>query len=114
MPQALAGLRTLPPVSVPSAKGKNPPPSPAPEPEEEPPGWWSRFHGLRAGGQGRSKLGPPMANSWVDNLPITIAPAARSRATPAASAAAGVAGITLEWQVVGKPATSMMSLIPTG
>src|SRR2546430_4655186 len=28
-----------------------------------------RSHGLRAGGQGRSKLGPPNANSQVASLP---------------------------------------------
>ena len=43
----------------------------APEPEEEPPGSRARFHGLRAGGQGRSKLAPPMANSQVESLPRT-------------------------------------------
>jgi hypothetical protein len=36
-----------------------------PEPDEEPPVTCSGFHGLRAGGKGRSKLGPPMANSCV-------------------------------------------------
>ena len=38
MPQTLAGLRTEPPVSVPSANGNMPEARPAPEPEEEPPG----------------------------------------------------------------------------
>ena len=37
MPQAEAGLRTDPPVSVPSAIGKKPAATPAPDPEEEPP-----------------------------------------------------------------------------
>ena len=114
IPLALAGLRTDPPVSVPSASGKKPAASPAPEPEEEPPGWWSVFHGLRAGGNGRSKLGPPMANSWVDSLPITMAPAWRSLPTTTASAAAILSTRIFEWLVVGRPATSMMSLIPTG
>src|SRR6185437_4891743 len=114
MPQALAGLRTLPPVSLPSASGKRPAAMPDPEPEEEPPWWWFGFHGLRAGGHGRSKLGPPIANSWVDNLPRTIAPAPRNFATHTASAAAMLSTRILEWQVVGRPATSMMSLMPTG
>src|SRR5580704_1620709 len=114
MPQALAGLRTLPPVSLPSAIGNNPAANPAPDPEDEPPGWWSGFHGLRAGGHGRSKLGPPIANSWVDSLPSTIAPAPRRRSTHTASAVAMLSINTFEWQVVGRPATSMMSLIPTG
>jgi hypothetical protein len=38
MPQALAGLRTLPPVSLPSASGKRPAEMPDPEPDDEPPG----------------------------------------------------------------------------
>ncbi len=38
MPQQLAGLRTLPPVSEPSAIGKSPAATPDPEPEDEPPG----------------------------------------------------------------------------
>src|SRR5215469_10761425 len=114
MPQALAGLRTLPPVSLPSAIGNNPAANPEPEPEDEPPGWWSVFQGLRAGGHGRSKLGPPIANSCVASLPSTIAPAPRRRDTHTASAAATLSISTFEWHVVGRPATSMMSLMPTG
>ena len=38
---------------------------------DEPPGCRSRFQGLRAGGQGRSKEGPPSANSWVPSLPVS-------------------------------------------
>jgi hypothetical protein len=38
MPHALAGLRTLPPVSLPNAIGNRPAATPAPEPEDEPPG----------------------------------------------------------------------------
>ena len=37
-PQQLAGLRTEPPVSVPSASGNIPDAMPAPDPEEDPPG----------------------------------------------------------------------------
>ena len=37
------------------------------------------FHGLRAGGQGRSNDAPPMANSQVASLPRMTAPAAFSR-----------------------------------
>src|SRR5436853_387302 len=47
MPQQVAGLRTEPPVSVPSAAGAMPAASAAPEPLDEPAGWCSRFHGLR-------------------------------------------------------------------
>src|SRR5271167_309812 len=74
MPHSEAGLRIEPPVSVPIAAGKKPAASPAPLPLDEPPGKCSRFHGLRAGGQGRSNDGPPTANSWVDNLPSSTPP----------------------------------------
>jgi hypothetical protein len=55
-----------------------------------------------------------MANSCVDSLPNTMAPAPRSRATHTASAVAILSIKILEWHVVGRPATSMMSLMPTG
>ena len=114
MPQALAGLRTDPPVSVPNAPGNSPAHTPAPEPDDDPPGWCSGFHGLRAGGNGRSKLGPPMANSCVDSLPTMMAPAWRSWAITAASCFATLSSRIFEWQVVGRPATSMMSFTPMG
>ncbi len=55
-----------------------------------------------------------MANSCVDSLPRMIAPAWRSLAITAASALATLSTRIFEWQVVGRPATSMMSLMPTG
>ena len=42
-----AGMRTDPPMSVPSASGTQPDATAAPEPPEEPPGERSVFHGLR-------------------------------------------------------------------
>ena len=84
MPHIEAGLRIEPPVSVPSAAGKKPAARPAPLPLDEPPQKWSRFHGLRAGGQGKSKDGPPIANSWVESLPSKTPPAASSRSVTAA------------------------------
>jgi hypothetical protein len=45
-------------------RGRTRPPATAEaEPEEEPPVIWAIFHGLRAGGSGRPKSGPTMANS---------------------------------------------------
>src|SRR5258708_6695728 len=87
MPQSPAGPRIEPPVSEPRLAGTRPAASAAPEPEEEPPVKWAVFQGLRAGGQGRSKDGPPWANSWVASLPVSTAPDARSRATAVASRA---------------------------
>jgi hypothetical protein len=45
---------------------------------------------------------------------MMIAPAWRSLAITAASAVATLSSRMREWQVVGSPATSMMSLTPTG
>src|ERR1041384_847047 len=42
-----------------------------------------------------------MANSCVDSLPMTMAPAPRSFCTQTASAVAMLSCRTLEWQVVG-------------
>src|SRR3546814_18405273 len=84
MPQAVAGLRTDPPVSVPMDTGTNPAATATPDPLEEPPGWWVRFHGLRAGGHGKSNEGPPVANSCKAVLPLIMAPAWRSFFTPVA------------------------------
>ena len=57
-PQSDAGPRIDPPVSEPSATGTRPAATAAPEPVEEPPVKCARFHGLRAGGHGRSNDGP--------------------------------------------------------
>jgi hypothetical protein len=48
MPQALTGCRMLPRVSVPIANGSNPAATVVLEPDDDPPGWCSMFHGLRA------------------------------------------------------------------
>ena len=109
MPQQVAGLRTEPPVSVPSAAGAMPAASAAPEPLDEPPGCRSRFHGLRAGGQGRSNAGPPVANSCSATLPSSTAPASRSFFTTKASDVARWSLRILEWQVVAMPSMSKMS-----
>ncbi len=85
MPQSDAGARIDPPVSVPNAAGTMPAATAAPEPLNEPPVKCSRCHGLRAGGQGRSNAGPPIANSCVESLPSRTAPAAPSFLTAVAS-----------------------------
>src|SRR5215831_8129268 len=77
-PQCDDGPRMEPPVSEPSANGTRPAATAALEPLDEPPVKCSRFQGFRAGGHGRSKDGPPCANSWVASLPRSTAPAPRS------------------------------------
>ncbi len=114
IPQDEAGLRTLPPVSVPIAMGSIPAATAAPDPDEEPPGWWLGFQGFRAGGHGKSNAGPPSANSWVESLPIRIAPAAFSLAATVASLCGILSASIFEWQVVLRPAVSTISLRPNG
>ena len=75
MPHSAAGPRIEPPVSEPVPPRISPAATAAPVPDEEPAVKCSRFHGLRAGGQGRSKEGPPKANSCVDSLPSMTVPA---------------------------------------
>src|SRR5919112_266534 len=104
MPQNDAGPRIEPPVSEPSAAGTSPAASAAPDPLEEPPVKCSRFQGLRAGGHGRSKHGPPVANSCVESLPMKTPPAARSFCVTAASADATLSFRIFECAVVGRPA----------
>src|SRR5947207_11441229 len=106
MPHRAAGPRIEPPVSEPSAPGTNPAATAAPAPLDEPPVKWSRFHGLRAGGQGRSKDGPPCANSWVASLPSSTAPAWYSFETVVASSVGTRFSQIFEWLVVRIPAVA--------
>src|SRR4051812_49773311 len=104
MPHQAAGPRIDPPVSVPIAPMHNPAATAAPEPEEEPEGSRSRSQGLRAGGQGRSKEVPPIANSQVESLPVKTAPASRRDLTVNASSAGTWSLNKAEWPVVATPA----------
>src|SRR5207244_3657091 len=70
IPHRLAGLRIEPPVSEPSAAGTNPAATAAPGPLLDPPVRQSRFQGLRGGGHGDCRDGPPCANSCVMSLPM--------------------------------------------
>src|SRR5262249_57249656 len=91
---------------------RRPPPTPppaataAPVPLDEPPVKRLRSQGLRGGGHGRSKDGPPSANSCVASLPTMTAPASRSFATATASACGTWSCMTLECPVVATPAVS--------
>src|SRR5207248_10573706 len=78
-PEADAGMRIEPPISVPVASVVKPAASAAPEPPDEPPGPKSRFHGLRVTPQMREWQTPDRQNSGVVVRPWTMAPAASSR-----------------------------------
>ena len=73
-------MRMDPPVSEPMAAAQRPAATAAPEPPLDPDGTRSSAHGLRTGG-----VTLPHANSCVRVLPISTAPARRSRATAAES-----------------------------
>jgi len=104
MPQSAAGPRMEPPVSEPVPPRMRPAATAAPVPEEDPEVKWLGSHGLRAGGQGRSKLGPPKANSWVASLPSMTVPASARSLTVVASASGTQFCSSLECAVVAMPA----------
>src|ERR1700728_938226 len=100
MPHSAAGPRIEPPVSEPVLPKMKPAATAAPVPDEEPAVKCSGFHALRAGGQGRSSDGPPMANSCVDNLPISKVPASPHFCTAVASPPGTLCSSNLECPVV--------------
>src|ERR1700691_1930071 len=87
MPHQAAGPRIDPPVSLPIAPMHKPAATATAGPDDDPDGSSDVFHGLRAGGQGRSNDDPPMANSQVASLLVMTAPAWRNRVTVKASSA---------------------------
>src|SRR5215470_17774260 len=114
MPHSPAGPRIEPPVSEPRLAGTNPAATAAPDPDDEPPVKCAVFHGLRAGGHGKSNDGPPSANSCVDVLPISTVPASASFTAQVASLSGTLSRRILEWQVVVIPLVSTMSFNPIG
>ena len=114
MPQAAAGSRTEPPVSVPKAAIAAPAATAAPAPVLVDPVKHSVFHGLRAGGKGRScEAAPtPVPNSNVFSLPSRIAPADSSLLWTCASSAGTLSIRTREAAVVRTPRVRKMSLSP--
>ncbi len=107
-PQYAAGRRIEPPVWVPIAAGTCRAATAAADPDDDPPGVCAADHGLRVG------AGSLKANCVVWVFPTMTAPAARSRATAGASAPGVRCANDGAPARVGSPATSMMSLIPTG
>ncbi len=88
-PQNDAGLRSEPPVSVPSAASTIPAATATAEPPLEPPGMRSRSHGLRQAPHAWFCVVAPKLSCSRLAFATTTAPAARSRRTAVASAAAG-------------------------
>ena len=73
-----------------------------------------RSHGLRVAPKTELTVLGPNANSGVLVLPITMAPAARSRSTTSASASGTWSSKSFEPCVVRSPRVGVTSLMPTG
>ena len=88
MPQACAGLRNEPPMSLPRPMGLMPDARAAPSPPLDPPGVRSASHGLRVRPYRLESvwMRRPMSGMFV--RPIGMAPAAFMRATTGASSVA--------------------------
>ncbi len=108
IPQYDAGRIVDPPVWLPSATGTCPAATAAADPLEEPPGVRPRSRGLAVG------PGAKYANSVVTVLPTTTAPSDVSSATSGAVVSTRSGEVIGDPQRVGRPATSMMSLTPSG
>ena len=79
--QKLAGLRSEPPRSVPSASGSMPHASATAAPPLLPPHVFVRSYGLRVAPNSALNVCEPAPNSGVFVLPMMMAPARRSRST---------------------------------
>ena len=114
MPHSAAGPRIEPPVSVPMPPRISPAATPAPVPLLDPAVKWSVFHGLRAGGQADRTTGR--------HRRIHASPSCRSARCRRRRAfrrrrhrLSGMLSCRIfEWQVVGMPVVSTMSLSPIG
>ena len=83
--QQALGMRQDPPPSLPTERGEIPAAVAAAAPPLEPPELYSRFQGFRVAPKIRFSVTGRRPNSEVFVLPITIAPASRSRETTTAS-----------------------------
>ena len=109
-------MRTEPPVSVPIAHGTRRAATETPEPLLEPPGarCTSASHGLRGVPMCWLVPQPPMANSTVLALPMTIIPASISRRASVAVVGEMRFSQCLLPIVVTRPSMSMMSFSAIG
>ena len=114
MPQQCDGMRTEPPMSVPSSNDVKPAATAAAGPPDEPPGMRVTSHGLFVVPKSSLKLctSPDQRGRFV--LPNTMAPASRRRATAGASAAGTWSVSSTAPPVERMPAVSMASLIVIG
>src|SRR5829696_3091457 len=85
MPQNAAGMRIEPAPSLPCASGPRPAATAAAAPPLDPPGVFTRFHGLKEGPKTRLPESPFQPSSGVFVFPSMTAPAAYKRSTIGAS-----------------------------
>src|SRR6266436_3521563 len=113
-PQKLAGCRTEPPVSEPSAAGTTPAATSAADPPDDPPGTRLGSSGCFTRPNAECSVEEPMANSSMLALAAIIAPAARSRFTAVAVYGETYPSRMRDAQVVGASMVTMLSLIAIG
>ncbi len=112
-PQFEAGMRIDPAPSEAVAPAQSPAATAAALPPLEPPVLRSVFHGFRVMPKAGPSVSPMIAPSGRFVLPITTAPAARSRRTSSLSCEAGVKFAAVP-QVVTSPVTSSTSFTAIG
>src|SRR5439155_18622605 len=113
-PHQAAGIRTEPPMSLPSASGTQPDATAAPDPPDEPPGVRSGFQGFRVTPQRGLSVKLEYANSGVVVFPTMIAPAPCRRSTSKALSSGTQCSKAYEPRVVRLPFVGVRSLIATG
>jgi len=114
MPHSAAGIRTLPPMSVPSANGTQPEATAAPDPPDDPPGVREISQGLRVMPHSGESVNPEVANSGVFVLPTIMAPAVSSRSTSTGFQSGTQFCSSFEPRVVSLPLVGVKSLIAMG
>ena len=112
--QKLAGLRSDPPRSLPSAIGTIPVASATAAPPLLPPQVFVMSYGLRVAPNRALNVCDPAPNSGTLVLPMVIAPAARSRSTISASASGANRSNNRDPKVVRMPFVHVRSLWATG
>src|SRR6476619_7031692 len=103
-----------PPVSLPSPIEANPAATAAALPPLLPPGTRDVSWGLRVGPNAEFSVLDPIANSSRLVLPMTIAPASRSRVTTVASYGGRQPSRIFDEHVVGTPRVQKLSLSAIG
>ena len=115
LPQNAAGMRTEPAPSVPTPSGPSPAATAAAVPPDDPPGVFVGSHGLRVMPVSGELVSPLHPNSGVVVLPMSTAPASRSRAVTGCVDVPRLVGVDGAAAPQRRPArVRIRSLIDTG